>query len=233
MVTTIFIRFIFKSLSAQCTQYRLSFNKEKIMLGKLITIALFIISINAQAVEVERLDPYQLIDKVATQTLQRIQADKQKIETNSAHIQTIVREELMPFVDHRLASKLILESTKVDKATRKNFYVAFEEHLVKTYAAIFNNYDGQQLELDRSRAVSNVLQFTVKGVLKNKQKEDLNLAFKLRYNAKKAQWKMYDLVVEGVSMLNSKKAELKPLIRQQNGVEMAIVALNSKKSTTP
>lgn len=54
-----------------------------------------------------------------TQTLQRIKTDKQKIETNSSYLQTIVREELMPFVDHRLASKIVLENAKVDKVSEK------------------------------------------------------------------------------------------------------------------
>lgn len=198
------------------------------MLGRLFTIVLLIVSINAQATDT--LNPYQLIDKVATQTLQRIKTDKQKIAADSAHIHTIVREELMPFVNHQLASKLILKNVTVDKVTKKKFYAAFEAHLVSTYAAIFSNYDGQQLQLVATKATSKNLQATVKGLLKNNQKQDINIDFKLRYSDKAAQWKVYDLVVDGISMLNSKKAELKPIIRQPNGVEMAIVALNEKRN---
>ncbi|MFT5164445.1 MAG: phospholipid transport system substrate-binding protein, partial [Alteromonadaceae bacterium] len=43
-------------------------------------------------------------------------------------------------------------------------------------------------------------------------------------------WAVYDMVVEGVSLLNSKKAELRSILRQDNGIDTATRLLNEKSA---
>ena len=43
----------------------------------------------------------------------------------------------------------------------------------------------------------------------------IDISFRVRKNKKTLEWKAYDMVAEGVSLLDSKQAELSGLIRQK------------------
>jgi phospholipid transport system substrate-binding protein len=46
-------------------------------------------------------------------------------------------------------------------------------------------------------------------------RDDIDIAFKVRKNRKTNEWKAFDMVAEGVSLLDSKQAELGGVIRQK------------------
>ena len=46
-------------------------------------------------------------------------------------------------------------------------------------------------------------------------RDDINISFKVRKDKKTKEWKAFDMVAEGVSLLDSKQAELGSLIRQK------------------
>ncbi len=55
-------------------------------------------------------------------------------------------------------------------------------------------------------------------------KPTIDLVFKMRQNKKTGQWKAFDMVVEGISLLSSKQAELGKRIAKQ-GVEQVSTEL--------
>ncbi len=55
-------------------------------------------------------------------------------------------------------------------------------------------------------------------------KPTIDLVFKMRQNKKTGQWKAFDMVVEGISLLSSKQAELGKRISKQ-GVEQVSTEL--------
>ena len=46
-------------------------------------------------------------------------------------------------------------------------------------------------------------------------KPDINVIFKLRQNNKTGEWKAFDMVAEGISLLSSKQSELGGMIRDK------------------
>jgi phospholipid transport system substrate-binding protein len=55
----------------------------------------------------------------------------------------------------------------------------------------------------------------------------IRMDFKMRYDKDEKIWKAYDLVVEGVSLLNSKQAEVAQVVRQR-GIDGTIELLREK-----
>jgi phospholipid transport system substrate-binding protein len=51
---------------------------------------------------------------------------------------------------------------------------------------------------------------------------EIEMHFKMRQNKRTGQWKAYDLVVEGISLLQSKKAELSRKIQQQGITQVSL-----------
>ncbi|MCV5682131.1 ABC transporter substrate-binding protein, partial [Escherichia coli] len=60
--------------------------------------------------------------------------------------------------------------------------------------------------------------------VKEAGKPDIFLEFKLRKNNKTGEWKAFDMVAEGISLLSAKQSELGGLIRQ-NGIDAVIAQL--------
>jgi phospholipid transport system substrate-binding protein len=168
---------------------------------------------------VDKTNPYTLMQQVADTTFKRISNDQAIIANNTNHLKTIVTEELMPFIDHRYAARVILYKTKTNKKQRKAFYKAFEQYLITTYATVFSKYTNQQVKFAPQSPFADKKKVIVKTRLITDGAPDISIDFKVRKNSKTGIWKAYDIRALGVSLLNSKKAEMKPLLRQHNGIE--------------
>lgn len=200
------------------------------MLARFLCLLMCFLSISCQAVA--ELNPYQLVETVARKTLHRIETNTVQLKADPQYLNVIVKEELMPYVNYRLASKIVLDKVQPEAEEREQFYQAFERHLITTYAAIFSKYDGQKLSLKEPKEFKDKKVVTVNGLLTGKDGKEIDIDFKLRFNKQQQQWAVFDIVVEGISMLNSKKAELMPMLRQPDGVKMAINMLNKKAGST-
>ncbi len=179
-------------------------------------------------VSAEGEDPYKLIQRVAESTFKRIATDQSTIQTNPNHLKTVVSEELMPYINYRLAAKMVLGKTKATKTEKKAFYKAFKGYLITTYATVFTKYTNQKVVFEPARSIKGKKVVTVKTRIKDEARPDIHIDFKVRLNKKTGVWKAYDMVAEGISLLNSKKAELKSLLRQQGGVADVTRLLNEK-----
>jgi phospholipid transport system substrate-binding protein len=63
-------------------------------------------------------------------------------------------------------------------------------------------------------------------VVKEPGRPDINLSFKLRKNRKTDDWKAYDMVAEGISLLSSKQSEFQSILRN-DGIQKVIDLMNN------
>ena len=87
-------------------------------------------------------------------------------------------------------------------------------------------YNGQEVVFQPSKDVDDDSTVTVRAVVKEPGRPDINIAFKLRKSNKTDEWKAYDMVAEGISLLSSKQSEFEGLLRQ-NGIQAVIDSMNS------
>lgn len=69
----------------------------------------------------------------------------------------------------------------------------------------------------------------MKARIKEEGRPEIRLDFRIRYDSDEEIWKAYDLVVEGVSLLNSKQSEISSVIRA-NGIDKTIELIEKKAS---
>ena len=93
------------------------------------------------------------------------------------------------------------------------------------------NYTHQIVEFEPSRPIKNEKIVSVKGTIKEARKPDITITFQVRRN-KENQWKAFDLVAEGISMVQSKRAESAPIIRQE-GIDTVIEFMQQKSIQQP
>ena len=183
-------------------------------------------AVQAQAEEME--DPYKLIQRVAETTFKRIAADKQLIEKDPNHLKNVVREELMPYIHYKFAAHVVLGRVDASQQEKEAFYEAFKGYLITTYATVFTKYTDQKVVFEAPRSIEDKKVVTVKTRITDSVRPDIHIDFKVRLNKKTGEWRAYDMVAEGISLLNSKKAELKAMLRQKDGIAKVTEILNEK-----
>ena len=172
--------------------------------------------------------PYVVLESVGTKLFNRIAASQQEIEKFPALMQDIVEAELMPSIDYRYASYRILGKhlRNTTKEQRAKFVNSMRDYLTRTYASALMQYKNQQVIFEPEKSVTGKKIVAIKMQIVEMNKPTINVVFKMRKNKKTAQWKAFDMEVEGISLLTTKKAEFSKKIAKQ-GIEQVSLELAS------
>lgn len=179
-------------------------------------------------------DPQELLKEVAEKTFDRIASDRDKIDADPNYLKEVVKDEMMPYVDNMYASKKVLGRYLRDttKEQRERFYRAFYDYLVATYARAFTQYDEDKHSVSfepSADLADDARSAVVRTRVKEEGRPEIRLDFRIRYDSREEIWKAYDLVVEGISLLNSKQSEISSVIRA-NGIDKTIELIEKKAS---
>lgn len=166
---------------------------------------------------VDKTDPYTMIKKVAGKTFKRFADEEQAIKVNPNILKHIVREELMPYINYKYSAFKVIgrHLKKTTDAERRAFVPVFREYLVTSYAQVFTLYDNQEVEFAPAKNFTGKKIVAVNTKVLMTGRDDIDVSFKVRKNRKTNEWKAFDMVAEGVSLLDSKQAELGSIIRQK------------------
>jgi len=188
------------------------------------------LSTNAARIYVDKKDPYLMIKIVARKTFNRFANEQQAIRANPNILKNIVREELMPYINYKYSAFKVIGKhlKKTTSQERKDFVLVFREYLVTSYAQVFTLYDNQPVEFAPARSFSEKKIVAVNTRIMMQGRDNIDVSFKVRKDRKTNEWKAFDMVAEGVSLLDSKQAELGSVIRQK-GLPY-VTALLKKKS---
>ncbi|QBG36148.1 MlaC/ttg2D family ABC transporter substrate-binding protein [Litorilituus sediminis] len=170
--------------------------------------------------------PYLVLKEVGNKLFTRISANQQEIKKFPYLMRDIVEQELMPSIDYRYASYRILGKhlKKISKEQRADFVEAMRHYLVRTYATALTKYKNQQVIFEADKPTQGKKIVSVKTQIIDMNAPTIDVIFKMRKDKKTGQWKAFDMVVEGISLLSSKQAELSNKIAKQ-GVEQVTLEL--------
>jgi phospholipid transport system substrate-binding protein len=200
---------------------------------KSIQIGILILTISFNTPGMESDDPYVFVKDVATATFAEMKQNQALIKNDPQALRKIVEQQLMPHVDHIYAALSVLGTQAKDIPRDKLglFFEQFRLYLLTTYSNSLRNYTNQIVEFEPSRPIKNEKIVSVKGTIKEIGKPDITITFQVRRN-KENQWKAFDLVAEGISMVQSKRAEFAPIIRQK-GIDTVIEFMQQKSIQQP
>lgn len=162
-------------------------------------------------------DPFALINEALNRTFDRLNQDQQKIHSEPGYLRVVIRDELMPYVDNKFAAYKVIGSNikETTPAQRDRFTLAFTDYIIATYADALAKYDQQKIKVESPRDLGDDKVVSVNVAVLDPGKPDINVIFKLRQNNKTGEWKAFDMVAEGISLLSSKQSELGGMIRDK------------------
>ncbi|WP_404343067.1 phospholipid-binding protein MlaC [Pseudoalteromonas mariniglutinosa] len=171
--------------------------------------------------------PQQLLESVTKELFIDIAAVNGQGTASKQAMATIVEQRLIPHMDVKFVSfKLLGKHIKGLKREQAiHFIDAVQHYLTVTYAGALMKYTGQQVVFE-SAADTRSEFATVKTQIIASNAPTIDLHFKLR-QSKDQQWKVYDIVAEGISLLSAKQKEVIQRISQV-GIEQVTQELASK-----
>ena len=167
------------------------------------------VSIAAEATT--QASPYQVIEVTGNKLFAKITDKQDALKKFPDLMRDIVEEELMPSVDYQYASFKILGKhlRNTTKEQRVNFITAMRSYLVRTYANALMQYSDQKVLFEpEGKLKDNAKSASVDVKIIDSGKPDIHITFQMRKDSQTQEWKAYDMIVEGISLISSKQSEL-------------------------
>ncbi|MBB66442.1 toluene tolerance protein [Alteromonas sp. KS69] len=195
----------------------------------IMSVLMFSLVGMAQAQEINEQNPYELVKGVASKTFDRIKANQEAVKADPEMLRTIMEEELVPHIDYKFAAFMVLGKhfKSVPQEKMGEYITVFRQYLITSYAVAMGYYDNQTVQFEPESSFDDKKSVTVRAVVQDPKRPEIKIAFKVRRDSKTNEWKAYDMVAEGISMLNSKRSEFESILRQ-DGIDAVIALMRDK-----
>jgi phospholipid transport system substrate-binding protein len=167
---------------------------------------IFLVCLNAFADS-----PVSMLEGVANQVVSELQKNKSQLKDNPNISYSIIKKYLIPKVDVYGMSRSVLGRDAWKKATlaqKKNFARGFVKLVIRTYASALSDYSDEKVTFYPLRGGYEGKRFLrVNSAITRSSGKPIPLSYSLVH--KKAGWRVYDMTVEGVSLLQSFKSQFR------------------------
>lgn len=194
----------------------------KILLKWMIGASLLANLLVAIAANAE-LAPDVLVKQTADDVLNIIKNDKEIQAGNQQKIYALAEEKILPNFDFDRVSRMVLgKSWKAATPEQQaSFQKEFRSLLLRTYSVALGKYRDQTIEYKPMRAEPDAKNVTVKTQILQNGGQPITVDYSLVKGANG--WKVYDIVIESVSLVTNYRSQFSQEIRQ-NGID----SLNKK-----
>jgi phospholipid transport system substrate-binding protein len=192
---------------------------------------LFIVSFFlATPVFAQELGPEELVKKVTADVLEAIKSDKQLAAGDKQKAMKLAEEKVLPHVDFEEATRLAVgRSWKgASPEQQKKLVTEFRNMLVRTYSNAISSYEGQTMKVLPVRMKAGDTEVTVHNqFVRPGNPKPVLIDYSMRKTEKG--WKIYDIVVEGVSLVLTYRSEFDAVAKQE-GIDGLIKRLSQKNT---
>ena len=179
-----------------------------------MTLSLFVLTVPViQAGDVE--DINSMVKKKVSVIFDLL--GKQDIEKNERNEKIV--GELNEIMDFKLAAYLSLGKhwKKISKTQKKEFVETFQQYINNYIVEKIDLYTNQKIDIGDSKIVKKGRAELEIGILSGG--ETLQVNFKLRKNKKK-EWRVYDVDIEGVSLITSFRSQFSGVLKNSSFEEL-------------
>jgi len=154
--------------------------------------------------------PKKVIENTSTEMMAAIEAEKKALELEPTYIYELVNRIMIPHFDLPLMAKRVLGKhwRRADVQQRKDFTAAFQKLLVRAYAKSLVDYSEREVRYLPVRKKENAKAIEVRSEISRPGKTPLSVVYRLRLKTtkKNTAWKVFDISVEGVSLILNYKS---------------------------
>jgi phospholipid transport system substrate-binding protein len=169
--------------------------------------------ISGQVLSIE--DPVQMLNGVTGRVISELKVHREEIHKDHHKIYAVADHLILPYVDLTEMARWVVGRNawkEADVTTQQAFVREFKILLVGSYAGSLLGYTDQKIEfLPLRSAVENQQRIQVSSLIKDGGKAPLHLDYRLIREGNS--WKVYDIIIEGVSLAQGYRAQFAEDVR--------------------
>jgi len=146
--------------------------------------------------------PQATLQAVTDEAVAALKADKAAASDNTAGVAARIAGIVDPYLDFTIMSEEVLGVgwRRADAQQRNRFMQVFRQLLTDDYAAVIKQYNGQRIEVTDTRWEDAAHdRATVSSRIEQPGEQPVHVDYRMFHTG--GRWKVYDVVVEGVSLL--------------------------------
>lgn len=172
----------------------------------------------------------EVVAGIISHVLEKLTSARQLLDTDPSKIYDLINDVIVPHFDFYSMSKWVLGKEHWHAASevqQQQFVHEFEILLVSTYAKVLDQYSNGSIEYLPTDNVTKPNLAVVKTKVTRSGLEDIDVTYRLLL--KDEQWKVIDMVVDGISLVKSYRGSFLPKIKK-DGFEALIAQLSQRNS---
>lgn len=165
--------------------------------------------------------PLPMLEQSSQQILATLKQNKTSLKKNSEVIYQAVEQYLLPNVDVSGMSRSVLGRKawgEASSAEKQQFSKAFTQLVIRTYASPLAEYTDETIKFMPIRGSLDGRFIRVNSIIIRSKGKNIPLSYSLV--STEGQWKIYDLSVEGVSLLQSFRSQFAEALQNSSMQEL-------------
>ena len=170
--------------------------------------------------------PSDVIQTAAQGMLSDLDKDRAAYQKDPAKVNALVNKYLLPHFDSEFSAQLVLGQywRTATPDQRKRFIDAFYKSLLNNYGSALSDFTADRLKIYPTTVDANAPRATVRTEVKRSSGDRVAVNYYMRKTADG--WKAWDVVIDGISYVNSYREDFKPQIESQ-GLDAVIKRLDA------
>jgi phospholipid transport system substrate-binding protein len=171
-------------------------------------------------------DPTQVVQNAAQSMLSELDKDRDAYRREPAKVGALVDKYLLPHFDTNFAAQLVLGKywRTATPEQRQRFIDAFYHSLLNNYGSALVDFTADRLKIYPTKVDPDAVRATVRTEVKRSNGDRVSVNYYLRKTPQG--WKAWDVVIDGISYVNSYREDFGPQIEAQ-GIDAVIKRLES------
>jgi phospholipid transport system substrate-binding protein len=173
--------------------------------------------------------PEQLIQSITDEVMAALSSDKELAAGDRDKALKLAEEKVLPHIDFEEATRLALSRawSQASAEQKRRLVTEFRAMLLRTYTNAVSAYSGTQAKYLPSRSKAQGTEATVRYQFSRDGGRPLQVSYEMRRQGEA--WKIYDISVEGMSLVLTYRTEFDGIIKQE-GIEGLIRRLTQKNT---
>ena len=184
----------------------------------------------SQAVAAQQLEsPVDMLERTSQQVIKILQDDRELLRKEPERVYKIVDDYILPHLDEVTMAKLALGKNwkQASKDQKLEFVTEFKNLLVRTYSKSLLEFRDQQINYFPLKLADDAYKASVKAEVIQPGGPAISMAYRVRI--KNNAWKVYDIKIDGISLVTSYRGTFTQEIRK-SGIDGLLKYMRDKNS---
>jgi len=171
--------------------------------------------------------PDDVVRSVTDEVMQAVQKSEELKSGERDAVIALLQQKVLPHVDFREATRLALgrDWRIATPAQRDQLVQQFQLLLLRIYTSSIGHYHGQKMEVQRTKVPAGADDVTVRNRYLSPGHPPVSVDYAMHLTPQG--WKIYDVVVDGVSIVLAFRSEFAQVVRQ-SGIDGLLARLTEK-----